>query len=96
MLFVLFLLFFVVLIACLVFSFVYFLVLYVLLSILCFLCFCIVKCNVSSHVHNCFFSICVHVCGPLPLCGNPTAVNTYHLYNQNDFCEYEAVTVMAL
>jgi hypothetical protein len=52
-----------------------FLVSYVLLSILCVLCFRIV----CLHVYNCLFSICVQVYWPLPLGGNPVAVNKYFI-----------------
>jgi len=45
----------------------------------CGLCFCIVLRIVSPPVHNYLFSICVQFYRPLPLGGNQTAVNKYHI-----------------
>ena len=54
-----------------------FLVLYVMISILCVLCFCIVLCITSPNVYK---PICLlSIYGPLPLVGNRTAVNKYHV-----------------
>ena len=39
----------------------------------CFLC-----CS-SSYIYNCLFAICVQYYRPLPLGGNPIAINTYHI-----------------
>jgi hypothetical protein len=48
-------------------------------SLLCALC-CIVSCIVAPHVYNCLFYICVLFYRPLPLGGNPIAVNkSYHI-----------------
>ena len=61
-----------------------FIVLYIWPSILCVLCFCLLLCIVSPLVHSCLFSICVQIYWPLPLDGNPIAVNKYHI-NYNYF-----------
>ena len=56
-----------------------FFILYVLLSILCVLCFCILLCILSPHVYNRLSPICTQFYRPMPLSGNPIAVNKYHV-----------------
>ena len=50
-----------------------------LLSILYILCFFTVLCTVSPSVYSCLFPIFIQVYRPLPLGGNPTVVNKYHI-----------------
>jgi hypothetical protein len=51
----------------------------VLFSILYIKCFCIFLCIVSPFVYSYLFPIFVQVYPPLPLGGNPIAVNKYHI-----------------
>ena len=59
-------------------------------------CFCIVLCIVSPFVYSCLFPIFVQVYRPLPLGGNPIAVNKYHVSYQAFQSVLHIFTVSAL
>jgi hypothetical protein len=66
-----------------------------LFCVLLFCVFCVFV--VSSHVlYSCFSSICVQVYGQLPLNGNRTAVNKYHVIQDTYFLHAVAMPFKAM